>query len=119
MEGVERTGSVVATLQRLELSVVQRLDADRQPVHSEVDEGRKAPVVEVVGIRLGGHLGSSRYPERLPEGCEDPVEARGLGVGRRPAAEVDRVDRTHDLPRSRPGLPDDGIEVRAAPSPAP
>ncbi|MBK9966092.1 MAG: hypothetical protein IPP07_14750 [Holophagales bacterium] len=88
----------MAPFQRLELCVAQGLDPDREPVHPEVDERREATVVQVVGVRLDGHLGPGRHPERVAEGGEDQGEIRGLCVGRCAAAEIDRVEGPVDLP---------------------
>ena len=79
---VVRTGN---TLEHLEQAWLEALGAERDAVHAVAPQERSELGRDGLRIRLDGHLGGVGQPR------EQTLERHGLGEGRCPAAEEDRL----------------------------
>ena len=86
-------GGVVAAPQGRQVAVVERLDADAEPVEAAVQPGLEPCLVQVARVGLQGDLGVRVQREGVADSAHDGAYVVSGQVGRRAAAEEDRADR--------------------------
>jgi hypothetical protein len=90
---VRDVARLVPPPQPLQLSSVEALSTDRQPRHAGAGERRGVPALVRPGVRLDRDLSPAGDAEPAPDQLDQRGDLVGRDERRRPAAQVDRLDR--------------------------
>ena len=93
LDGASRLGAVVDATQRLQMRIVETLDADRQTRHSGVTKTGELLHFKSTRVRLQRDLGLGRKPRPCPHPGQDVGNAVRREQARRATADEHRMNR--------------------------